>query len=266
MMVVELVALRLAGIPRRSCIERSIFVNHDTLSNSLLLPPFVPSSQGGLARARALVRRARLLLRIELHDARTLARRLLAIVVTAVALLVAAPLLILAAAGIKLTSPGPVLFRQERIGKNGRRFMILKLRTMVTNAESMKARLAEGAEQNIRFKMRRDPRITPLGRILRKYSIDELPQLWNVLMGEMALIGPRPPLWSEVAKYDAYALRRLEVTQGLTCFWQIAGRSDIPFEEQVKLDINYIDRSGPVDEFRILAMTIPAVLSGRGSY
>jgi lipopolysaccharide/colanic/teichoic acid biosynthesis glycosyltransferase len=248
MMVVELVALRLAGIPRRSCIERSIFVNHDTLSNSLLLPPFVPSSQGGLARAR------------------TLARRLLAIVVTAVALLVAAPLLILAAAGIKLTSPGPVLFRQERIGKNGRRFMILKLRTMVTNAESMKARLAEGAEQNIRFKMRRDPRITPLGRILRKYSIDELPQLWNVLMGEMALIGPRPPLWSEVAKYDAYALRRLEVTQGLTCFWQIAGRSDIPFEEQVKLDINYIDRSGPVDEFRILAMTIPAVLSGRGSY
>jgi lipopolysaccharide/colanic/teichoic acid biosynthesis glycosyltransferase len=241
-------------------------MNREALSHSLLLPQLVSSSREGPARARALLRRALLVLRLRLRDARPFLRRLFTALVAALGLIAVAPLLALAAVAIKLSSPGPVLFRQERIGKHGHRFIMLKFRTMVVAADAVKAQLVADAGQNLRFKMRRDPRVTPLGRVLRKYSIDELPQLWNVLRGDMALVGPRPPLRSEVAKYDAYALRRLEVTQGLTCLWQIAGRSDIPFEEQVKLDVKYIDRAGLADELRILAKTIPAVLSGRGAY
>jgi len=146
---------------------------------------------------------------------------------------------------------------------------MLKLRTMVVGASAMKARLAaepEARANGVRFKLRRDPRITSVGRVLRRFSIDELPQLWNVLVGDMTLVGPRPPLPREVALYDGRALRRLEVEQGLTCLWQVGGRSDLSFEQQVALDIEFIDHVGVLDELAILARTIPAVLGGRGAY
>jgi lipopolysaccharide/colanic/teichoic acid biosynthesis glycosyltransferase len=196
-------------------------------------------------------------------------RRAIDIVASLCALIVLSPLLLAAAIAIKATSRGPVLFHQERVGQWGRRFKMLKLRTMVTGAEAAKQALqasAQGALDGVRFKLKRDPRITPVGRILRKFSIDELPQLWNVLVGDMTLIGPRPPVWREVALYDPRALRRLEVRPGLTCLWQISGRSDLSFEQQVDLDIQYIDKTQPMDEVKILFKTIPAVLSGRGAY
>jgi lipopolysaccharide/colanic/teichoic acid biosynthesis glycosyltransferase len=231
--------------------------------NSVSLPA---PSRGKLSLSRVRLRRRMLELRLRGRDAWPVLQRALAVLVTGLVLMLLSPLLALVALGIKLTSKGPVLFRQERIGKHGRRFVIFKFRTMYVGADAMKARLTPDAGQTVRFKMRRDPRITPVGRVLRRLSIDELPQLYNVLVGDMALIGPRPPLWAEVVKYDAEAMRRLEVTQGLTCHWQIEGRSDLSFEQQVKLDIDYIDRARPIDELRILARTIPAILGGRGAY
>ena len=192
-------------------------------------------------------------------------RRAVDVLAATMGLVAVLPLLLFAACSIKLTSKGPVLFSQRRVGQHGRDFMILKLRTMYIDAEARRAALLTNTSE-IRFKMRKDPRITPIGRWLRKYSIDELPQLWNVLVGDMTLIGPRPALCTEVDRYDATALRRLEVQQGLTCLWQISGRSELSFEEQVKLDIEYIDRTSTVGDLRVLARTIPAVLSGRGAY
>jgi lipopolysaccharide/colanic/teichoic acid biosynthesis glycosyltransferase len=195
-------------------------------------------------------------------------RRSLDVLVTGVGLLCLAPLLLVVAGLVKLTSQGPIFFPQERIGENGRRFKMWKFRTMITNAEALKDKLAAqaGATSGVRFKIRTDPRITPVGRILRKFSIDELPQLFNVLVGDMTLMGPRPPVWREVALYDNRALRRLEVKPGLTCLWQVSGRSDLSFDQQVALDIEYIDQVKPATEVRILLQTIPAVLTGRGAY
>jgi lipopolysaccharide/colanic/teichoic acid biosynthesis glycosyltransferase len=122
------------------------------------------------------------------------------------------------------------------------------------------------ATDGVRFKMVRDPRVTAVGRVLRKFSIDELPQLYNVLRGDMTLIGPRPPVWREVALYDVRALRRLEVKPGLTCLWQVRGRSNLTFDQQVALDIEYVDRISPSEEVKILLETVPAVLTGRGAY
>ena len=175
------------------------------------------------------------------------------------------PILSLAACAIKVTSKGPVLFRQRRVGQHGRDFMILKLRTMYIDAEARRAALISDSSE-IRFKMRRDPRITSVGRWLRRFSIDELPQLWNVLIGDMTLIGPRPALCTEVDRYDSVARRRLEVQQGLTCLWQVSGRSELPFEKQVQLDIEYIDMTTAAGDVRLLVKTIPAVLGGRGAY
>jgi lipopolysaccharide/colanic/teichoic acid biosynthesis glycosyltransferase len=196
-------------------------------------------------------------------------RRALDVLATGLGLLALAPLLVLAALAIRLDSPGPIFFGQERVGRGGKRFTMWKFRTMVVNAEAMKDELARRhreATDGVRFKMVRDPRITRVGRLLRKFSIDELPQLFNVLRGDMTLIGPRPPVWREVALYDNRALRRLEVTPGLTCLWQVRGRSNLSFDEQVALDLEYIDRMQPVDELKILLETVPAVLSGRGAY
>lgn len=192
-------------------------------------------------------------------------RRAVDVVAATLGLMMALPILLMAACGIKLTSKGPVLFAQRRIGQHGRDFMMLKLRTMYVDAEARRAALVSDTNE-IRFKMRNDPRITPIGRWLRRFSIDELPQLWNVLVGDMTLIGPRPALCTEVDRYDAMALRRLEVQQGLTCLWQVSGRSDLSFEEQVQLDIQYIDRTSAVDDLRVLARTIPAVITGKGAY
>jgi lipopolysaccharide/colanic/teichoic acid biosynthesis glycosyltransferase len=225
--------------------------------------------RGTPARAAARVRRVLLGARLRVGDAGPRVRRTLDIAVAGTALILLAPLLLLAAAAVKLTSPGGVLFAQERIGKNGRRFQMLKFRTMRTGADAEKSLLAattQGATDGVRFKLRNDPRITPIGRFLRKFSIDELPQLWNVLRGDMTLIGPRPAVWREVALYDARAMRRLEVQQGLTCLWQVGGRSDLSFEEQVTLDLEYVDTTTPAEEIKIVAKTIPAVITGRGAY
>lgn len=226
----------------------------------------MPAPKRGAQRVLARLRRAALILCLRLHEQRPRVRRAVDIVVAAIALLAALPVLALAAAAIKLTSRGPVFFAQERIGKHGHPFSMFKLRTMRTDAEALKARLTSDAGEELRFKMRRDPRVTPVGRVFRKYSVDELPQLWNVLRGDMTLVGPRPPIRSEVERYSAYALRRLEMRPGLTCLWQVRGRSDLPFVRQVELDIEYIDRTTLIDNLLVLSKTVLAVISGRGAY
>lgn len=203
--------------------------------------------------------------RLWLHDVARHYRRVMDIFAAMVGLIVALPLLVIAACAIKSTSVGPIFFSQRRVGQYGREFKLWKLRTMYIDAEARRAALVAMTNE-VRFKMRNDPRITPVGKWLRRFSIDELPQLWNVLVGDMTLIGPRPALCSEVDRYDAMALRRLEVQQGLTCLWQVSGRSELSFDEQVRLDIEYIDRTSTADNVRVLIRTIPAVLSGRGAY
>ncbi len=190
-------------------------------------------------------------------------------VVGATALLLAlTPLFLVVALLVKLHDRGPVLFWQSRIGRWGRPFWFPKFRSMVVNAEQLKAKLLAKNDHgnSVTFKMKRDPRVTWIGRIIRKTSIDELPQLWCVLKGEMSLVGPRPPVPQEVAKYTMTQRRRLEVAPGLTCLWQIGGRGNLPFARQVELDIQYIESQSFWTDLRILVKTIPAVLLGRGAY
>lgn len=191
------------------------------------------------------------------------------VVGAAIGLAASAPVLGLAAIAMQLSSPGPVLFVQQRVGRGGRPFSMYKLRTMVPNAVALQRELefeAGVVSGGVRYKRSDDPRIPPAGRWIRKLSIDELPQFVNVLRGDMSLIGPRPPIPSEVARYDARALRRLEVEQGLTCTWQVGGRSDVPLDQQVELDVAYVDRATLADDASILLRTIPAVVLGRGAY
>jgi exopolysaccharide biosynthesis polyprenyl glycosylphosphotransferase len=170
------------------------------------------------------------------------------------------------AAMIKMTSKGPVLFRQERVGMNGRRFTFFKFRSMVIDAERRKAELAHLNEMDGPvFKIKNDPRITRVGRFLRKFSLDELPQMWNVLRGDMSLVGPRPPVPSEVEKYESWARRRLSVRPGITCLWQVSGRNHINFQQWMELDLAYIDNWTLGLDFKILLKTVPAVLGGRGA-
>jgi lipopolysaccharide/colanic/teichoic acid biosynthesis glycosyltransferase len=179
-----------------------------------------------------------------------------------------APVLAAAAAAVRLHDGGPALFWQQRVGRHGREFPLPKLRTMVAGAESLRPAL-EGRNElagGVTFKMRRDPRVTPVGRVLRKLSLDELPQLWCVLGGQMSLVGPRPPLPAEVARYTLADRRRLDVKPGLTCFWQVQGRGERPFAEQVKLDMDYIESQSLWLDLRLLLRTVPAVLLGRGAY
>lgn len=183
-------------------------------------------------------------------------------------LVLTAPIMALAAVGIKLTSPGPILFRQERCGLNGRPFTMLKFRSMVSDAEQRKHELEALNEMSGPvFKISNDPRVTPFGRFLRKYSIDELPQLFNVLAGHMSLVGPRPLPVSEVKRFDDPAhRRRLSVKPGLTCLWQIRGRSDLrDFKEWVRLDLEYIDNWSLGLDLKILLLTVPVVLRGQGA-
>jgi exopolysaccharide biosynthesis polyprenyl glycosylphosphotransferase len=193
-------------------------------------------------------------------------KRLFDIVASFGALLVLSPLLFAVAIAIRMTSRGPVLFRQERVGRHGKAFHMLKFRSMVSNAEELKAKLMALNEQaGPVFKMRRDPRITPIGRLIRKYSIDELPQLLNVLRGEMSIVGPRPPVPTEVARYEAWQRRRLSVRPGLTCVWQVSGRNEISFEEWMYLDMQYIDHWSLAEDFQLILKTVPVVLTGRGA-
>ena len=193
-------------------------------------------------------------------------KRLFDIVASGLALWLLLPLMLVVIALIKLTSRGPIFFRQQRVGLSGRVFNMLKFRSMVVNAEELKAELAGLNEQSGPvFKMRNDPRVSTLGRFLRKYSIDELPQLVNVLRGDMSLVGPRPPVVAEVAKYEAWQRRRLSVRPGLTCIWQVSGRSQISFEEWMYLDMQYIDHWSLSQDFNLIWRTLPVVLTGRGA-
>lgn len=201
------------------------------------------------------------------HHSRTrqLAKRGIDLVAASSGLLLAGPVLGLAALAIRTTSPGPVLFRQIRCGLNGRTFEILKLRTMTVDAERKRAELQHLNEMDGPvFKLQQDPRITPVGRILRRYSLDELPQLWNVLRGEMSLVGPRPAVPHEVAQYETAERRRLSMRPGLTCLWQVSGRNTIGFDEWVRMDLQYIDEWTLLGDLKILLRTIPAVLLGTG--
>lgn len=189
-------------------------------------------------------------------------------VAAALALVMLTPLLLALVLLVRLDSPGPALFRQTRVGRDGRTFTMLKFRTMCVDAEDRRAQLATvaGLDGEVLFKMRADPRVTRLGRVLRTYSLDELPQLINVVRGEMALVGPRPPLPHEVEQYDGDARRRLAVTPGLTGLWQVSGRSDLSWEETVRLDLRYVENWSLGLDLRILARTVSAVVGHRGAY
>ncbi len=192
-------------------------------------------------------------------------KRLLDIVLSGFALVVLAPVLLGIAIAIRITSPGPILFTQIRSTLRGRTFKMLKFRTMVPNAESIREDLLQRNEvSGPVFKIKDDPRITPLGRWLRRYSLDELPQLWNVFMGEMSLVGPRPPLPSEVELYENWQRRRLSMRAGCTCLWQIGGRNETSFEEWMRLDLKYIDTWSLGLDVHILVKTMGTVLRGTG--
>lgn len=184
-----------------------------------------------------------------------------------VLLVVLAPLFALLALAVRLSSPGPVIYRQTRVGRDGTPFPMWKFRTMVVDADRMKGELAGANEHDGHmFKLRRDPRVTSAGRFLRRYSLDELPQLANVLLGHMSLVGPRPPLPEEVARYDQVEMRRLSVKPGLTGLWQVSGRSDLSWHETVSLDLRYVDNWSWAWDMTVMARTVRAVLDGRGAY
>ena len=195
-------------------------------------------------------------------------KRLIDIVGSGIGLMLLSPVYAAIAIAVKLSSPGPVIFSQVRVGCNGRHFKFYKFRSMRQDAESLKAALADQNESKdgVIFKMKDDPRITKVGRFLRRTSLDELPQLWNVFIGDMSLVGPRPPVPSEVAEYTLEDRKRLDVIPGITCLWQIKGRSEIPFNEQVRLDKEYILAPSIWKDLVILLKTIPAILGGKGAY
>jgi exopolysaccharide biosynthesis polyprenyl glycosylphosphotransferase len=181
-------------------------------------------------------------------------------------LVLVSPVMILAAIAIKFESKGPVFFKQVRSGINGKRFRLYKFRTMCQDAEKLKSDLEKQNEMSGPvFKIRNDPRVTRVGRLLRKTSMDELPQFLNVLRGEMSLVGPRPPLPDEVANYEPWQHRRLSVMPGVTCTWQVSGRNNIDFDNWMRLDLQYIDNWSLLEDTKIIARTIPAVLKGSGA-
>jgi len=195
-------------------------------------------------------------------------KRQLDIVASATVLILLSPLLLIVATLIFLDSPGPIFFSQQRVGKQGKVFTIWKFRSMYMDAEQRKMTLMANNEMKdgVLFKIKNDPRITRVGRFIRKFSIDELPQLWNVLKGDMSLVGPRPPLPNEVAKYSPSQRQRLEITPGITCIWQVSGRNELEFPQQVELDLKYIATQSFIGDLRLLLKTIPAVLKGHGAY
>lgn len=183
------------------------------------------------------------------------------------ALIVLLPLLIVVAVLIWFEDRGPAIYTQKRVGKNGKEFVMYKFRSMCLDADEKLKDLQQLNEKDGPvFKMTDDPRVTRIGRIIRKYSIDELPQLFNILKGEMSIVGPRPPLPNEVKQYSSYQMHRLDVTPGLTCYWQISGRSNINFEKWIELDMRYIRERSIWTDFKIILKTVPAVLFGYGAY
>jgi lipopolysaccharide/colanic/teichoic acid biosynthesis glycosyltransferase len=194
-------------------------------------------------------------------------KRLLDILGAVVALLLSSPLLLIVAILIKLESRGPVIYKSIRIGRGAQPFAFLKLRSMVDGADQHRQKLSHLNEADGPvFKIAADPRVTRIGRLLRMTSIDEIPQLWNVIRGDMSLVGPRPPIAAEVVQYEPWQLRRLDVVPGITCLWQISGRSRIGFQEWMRLDLEYIRHRSFLLDMKILIRTIPAVLSREGAY
>ncbi|SDH73952.1 Undecaprenyl-phosphate galactose phosphotransferase, WbaP/exopolysaccharide biosynthesis polyprenyl glycosylphosphotransferase [Desulfosporosinus hippei DSM 8344] len=197
------------------------------------------------------------------HEA---AKRGMDVILSGAGLMVLTPVFVLVALAIKLTSKGPIFFAQERVGLNGREFNIYKFRSMVVNAEELKGRLAHLNEMSGPvFKIANDPRVTAVGRFIRKTSIDELPQLYNVFRGDMSLVGPRPPLISEVNLYDSKHRKRLAVKPGITCIWQISGRNEVDFDQWMEMDAEYVDRWSLWLDMEILARTVPVVLLRKGA-
>ncbi len=198
-----------------------------------------------------------------------LSKRCLDLAVVLPALVLALPLFAVVAFLIWATDRGPVFYWQKRVGRFGELFDFPKFRSMRVDSNAVRAQLEalnQHGQQGVTFKMKRDPRITGIGRFIRRTSIDELPQLWCVLKGDMTVVGPRPPLPSEVARYTLADRERLSVTPGLTCIWQVSGRSEIPFEQQVKLDIDYIQQRSLKKDLWLILKTVPAVIFGRGAY
>jgi exopolysaccharide biosynthesis polyprenyl glycosylphosphotransferase len=198
-------------------------------------------------------------------EIRLLVKRLTDIAIAAAGLVVLAPFMAVISILIRLTSPGPVIFRQVRCGLNGRRFLFYKFRSMCRNAEELKPALEHLNTRETVFKIPHDPRLTSVGRYLRKFSIDEWPQLWNVLRGDMSLVGPRPAVPNEVDRYQRWQRRRLRMRPGLTCLWAISGRDNVDFETWMKLDMQYIDNWSLALDWKILLCTIPHVLTGHGA-
>nr|WP_319472973.1 exopolysaccharide biosynthesis polyprenyl glycosylphosphotransferase [uncultured Sphaerochaeta sp.] len=195
-------------------------------------------------------------------------KRLMDIVLALTALVLLSPLFLIVAFLIKVNDRGPVFYVQKRVGLHGEEFPFPKFRSMVLNADALKDTLLQQADRagDITFKMKKDPRVTPIGRFIRRFSIDELPQLWCVLIGDMSIVGPRPPVPREVALYTQEDRRRLEVKPGLTGIWQVSGRSEIGFKQQVELDVLYIESHGFWLDLKLILKTIPAVLTGKGAY
>lgn len=230
------------------------------------VPPVVVSSA-----LRRLYHTTRVKLKIMLWNlvvvSRSPVKRAFDIVGSSFFLTVFSPVFLVTYLSIKLQDGGPAIFTQMRVGKWGKPFKFYKFRSMVMNAEDLKSKLMELNEMRggVTFKMKNDPRVTPVGRIIRKLSIDELPQLWCVLKGDMSLVGPRPPLPSEVEQYENRHHYRLDSIPGITCIWQVSGRNQIKFEDQVKLDVQYIHKRSMREDFKILLQTVKAVLTARGA-
>ena len=195
-------------------------------------------------------------------------KRLMDILLSICAIVAGSPVFLITALLVKVTSPGPIIFSQVRVGRYGRHFKFYKFRSMYIDAEARKAELLKHNESGdgVIFKMKKDPRITPVGRFIRKFSIDELPQLFNALLGDMSLVGPRPPLPSEVRSYSLEERKRLNITPGITCIWQVSGRSELPFSKQIALDKEYIASRSAWKDFLILLKTVPAILTGKGAW
>lgn len=226
------------------------------------------TDQGSITRWSRNARRKIAIWRIAISLARAL-KRTLDIFGALAALVGFAPIFAITSILIKLEDRGPIFFCQKRVGAGGRLFGMWKFRSMIVNADSIKDQLLlanQHGQSGVTFKMKDDPRITKVGKWIRKLSIDEFPQFYNVLRGDMSLVGPRPPLPREVAEYKASHLRRLRVKPGITCLWQIGGRSEIDFEGQVRLDLQYIRSSSVLFDIRILLKTLPAVIFGKGAY
>ena len=194
-------------------------------------------------------------------------KRLIDIICSFVGILVLSPLFIIIAIIVKFTSKGPVFFSQKRVGRNGKEFDMYKFRSMVVNAEELKEKLAAQNEMSgPMFKMKDDPRVTKVGKFIRKTSIDELPQLWNILKGDMSLVGPRPSLPKEVAQFEDWMYKRLEVKPGLTCYWQVSGRNNIDFEDWMKLDVKYVKERNLWIDIKLIFKTVGVLFGDKNAH